>query len=88
MAADLRETPVTVNMLLPGGATRTGMVPAEYAPGPAGQTGPRNFLEPEIMGPPIVWLASAAASEVRDERIIAANFGQWLRDKRRPVTGN
>src|SRR5215469_16929362 len=60
MAADLRETPVTVNMLLPGGATSTGMVPADYAPGP------RNLLEPEIMGPPIVWLASAAASGVRD----------------------
>ena len=90
MAADLRETPVTVNMLLPGGATRTGMVPAGYAAAPAGQAtgpaaGPRNFLEPEIMGPPIVWLASAAASGVRDERIIAAEFGQWLRGKR--ITG-
>ena len=83
MAADLRETPVTVNMLLPGGATRTGMVPAEHATGSAAR--PRSFLEPDIMGPPIVWLASAAASEVRDERIIAANFGQWLRDKR--ITG-
>jgi len=79
MAADLRETPVTVNMLLPGGATRTGMVPTEYA------AGPRNLLEPDIMGPPVVWLASAAASGVRDERIIAAEFGQWLRDKR--ITG-
>ena len=34
MAADLRGTPVTVNMLLPGGATRTGMVPDEHAAGP------------------------------------------------------
>jgi gluconate 5-dehydrogenase len=66
-------------MLLPGGATRTGMVPTEYA------AGPRNLLEPDIMGPPVVWLASAAASGVRDERIIAAEFGQWLRDKR--ITG-
>jgi len=74
MAADLRETPVTVNMLLPGGPTRTGMVPAEYG------AGPRSFLEPDIMGPPIVWLASAAASGVRDERIIAAEFVMRLRD--------
>jgi gluconate 5-dehydrogenase len=73
MAADLRETPVTVNMLLPGGAIRTGMVPEEYG------TGPRSFLRPDIMGPPIVWLASAAASGVRDERIIAAEFDLWLR---------
>jgi NAD(P)-dependent dehydrogenase (short-subunit alcohol dehydrogenase family) len=77
MAADLQGTPVTVNVLLPGGATRTGMVPAEHAAGAA------NLLEPEIMGPPVVWLASAAASGVRDERIVAAGFAQWLRDRGR-----
>ena len=44
MAADLRGTPLTVNMLLPGGATRTGMVPDEHA------TGPRQLLEPQIWG--------------------------------------
>jgi NAD(P)-dependent dehydrogenase (short-subunit alcohol dehydrogenase family) len=66
MAADLRGTPVTVNVLLPGGATRTGMVPAEEAN--------RDLLEPEIMCPPIVWLASAAADEVHDERIVATEF--------------
>jgi NAD(P)-dependent dehydrogenase (short-subunit alcohol dehydrogenase family) len=71
MAADLRGTPVTVNVLLPGGATRTGMLPS------ADETGaplPPNLLEPEIMGPPIVWLASAEASGVHDERIVAAEF--------------
>ncbi len=35
MAADLRGTGVTVNMLLPGGATRTGMVPPAGPGGPA-----------------------------------------------------
>jgi NAD(P)-dependent dehydrogenase (short-subunit alcohol dehydrogenase family) len=69
MAADLRGTPVTVNTLLPGGATRTGMVPAEHA------AAIPNLLEPEIMGAPIVWLASAEASGVHDERIVAAEFG-------------
>ena len=69
MAADLRGTPVTVNLLLPGGATRTGMLPPEAAQVP-------NLLEPEIMGPPIVWLASAEASGVHDERIVAAEFQQ------------
>ena len=48
MAADLRGTPVTVNVLLPGGAIRTGMVPAEHA------AAIPNLLEPEIMGPPII----------------------------------
>lgn len=72
MAADLRGTPVTANMLLPGGATRTGMVPDEHA------AGPRPLLEPEIMGPPIVWLASAEAAGVTDERIVATEFKEWL----------
>jgi gluconate 5-dehydrogenase len=77
MAADLGGTPVTVNLLLPGGATRTGMVPDPHA------AGLRNLLEPEIMGPPIVWLASAEASQVNDERIVAAEFEQWLDDRRK-----
>jgi gluconate 5-dehydrogenase len=72
MAADLRGTPVTANLLLPGGATRTGMVPDDHA------AGPRGLLEPEVMGPPVVWLASAAAAGVTGERIVAAEFGQWL----------
>ena len=75
MAADLRDTPVTVNMLLPGGATRTGMVPDEHA------AEPRHLLEPEVMGPPIVWLASAAAAGVTDERIVATEFEEWLTDR-------
>ena len=82
MAADLDGTPVTVNLLLPGGATRTGMVPY---PGAAGPGKPRNLLEPEIMGPPIAWLASAEASGVTDERIVATEFEQWLSDRRRAV---
>jgi gluconate 5-dehydrogenase len=80
MAADLSGTPVTVNVLLPGGATRTGMLPAEHA------AGLRNLLEPEIMGPPITWLASAAADGLRDHRIVAAEFDQWLAG-RRPAGG-
>jgi gluconate 5-dehydrogenase len=71
-------------MLLPGGATRTGMVPdpATVGPAPAGPGAPRNLLEPEIMGPPIAWLASAEASGVTDERIVATEFSQWLSDRR------
>jgi NAD(P)-dependent dehydrogenase (short-subunit alcohol dehydrogenase family) len=72
MAADLRGTGVSVNMLLPGGATRTGMVPEDGAPG-------RSLLDPAIMGPPIVWLASADADGVHDERLVATEFGGWLR---------
>ncbi|HEY0934994.1 MAG TPA: SDR family oxidoreductase [Trebonia sp.] len=76
MAADLRDTPVTVNLLLPGGATRTGMVPDADAARPG------RLLEPEIMGPPITWLASPEAAGVHDERITAAEFGPWLAARR------
>src|SRR5262249_52740689 len=75
MAADLRGSGVTVNLLLPGGATVTGMLPED-----ARQDG-RTFLEPAVMGPPIVWLASEAATGVHDERITAADFDTWLRDR-------
>jgi hypothetical protein len=40
-----------------------------------------GFLEPAVMGPPIVWLASADAAGVHDERIVAAEFDRWLRDR-------
>ena len=75
MAADLRGTGVTVNLLLPGGATVTGMLPRDAVPG--GQA----FLEPAVMGPPIVWLASDEAAGVHDERIVAVDFERWLRDR-------
>ncbi len=73
MAADLADTPVMVNLLLPGGATDTGMVP-EDTPAEARE----RLLDPAIMGPPIIWLASPAAVGVHDERIVAAEFEQWL----------
>jgi len=75
MAADLRDTGVTVNLLLPGGATVTGMLPLDAVPEGHG------FLEPAVMGQPIVWLASEEAAGVHDERIVAADFERWLRDR-------
>jgi NAD(P)-dependent dehydrogenase (short-subunit alcohol dehydrogenase family) len=73
MAADLADSPVTVNLLLPGGATDTGMIPGD-TPAEARE----RLLDPAIMGPPIVWLASPAAAAVHDERIVAAEFERWL----------
>jgi gluconate 5-dehydrogenase len=80
MAADLRGTGVTVNLLLPGGATATGMIPAQS---PA-QSPPQNMtlLDPAVMGPPIGWLASTEAAGVHDERIVATEFEPWLRTRR------
>jgi len=73
MAADLAGTTVTVNILLPGGAAATGMIPDDLPP----ETRAR-LLDPAIMGPPIVWLASDEAEGVHDARIVAADFENWL----------
>jgi len=73
MAADLTGSPVTVNLLLPGGATDTGMIPDDT---PAEVR--ERLLDPAIMGPPIIWLASPAAAMVHNERIVASEFEQWL----------
>jgi NAD(P)-dependent dehydrogenase (short-subunit alcohol dehydrogenase family) len=73
MSADLAETPVRVNMLLPGGATATGMVPDNS---PSGAR--TSLLDPAIMGRPIVWLASSEADDVHGERIVAKDFETWL----------
>jgi NAD(P)-dependent dehydrogenase (short-subunit alcohol dehydrogenase family) len=73
MAADLAGSPVTANVLLPGGATATGMLPDNVSP-----EARATLLDPAIMGPPIVWLASDEAQGVHDERIIARDFDDWL----------
>src|SRR4051812_12390659 len=73
MAADLTGSPVTVNILLPGGATATGMIPDDVPPGMR-----EHLLPADVMAAPIRWLCSPAAAGVHDERIVAREFGDWL----------
>jgi NAD(P)-dependent dehydrogenase (short-subunit alcohol dehydrogenase family) len=73
MVEDLRPYGVTVNLLLPGGATATGIVPSEVSPQIRG-----GLLRPEIMGAPAVFLASAEAHGLTGERIVAKDFNAWL----------
>ena len=65
-AQDLHGTGVTVNALLPGGATLTGMIP---------DTMPASFrstlLDPAIMVPPLLWLISSAADALSGCRVTA-----------------
>ncbi|HYB48949.1 MAG TPA: SDR family oxidoreductase [Streptosporangiaceae bacterium] len=68
MAADLAGTGIDVNLLLPGGATRTGMAP-DSVPDDG-----RTWLDPAIMGPPICWLASRISDGLTDQRIVATDF--------------
>ena len=71
MAADLAGTTVTVNILLPGGATATGMIPDEVSAEMR-----ERLLDPAIMGPPIVWLCSQDATGVHNQRIVATEFNR------------
>jgi len=65
-AQDLAGTGVTVNSLLPGGATATGMVPESIA-----TEARRHLLDPEVMVPPLLWLVSEAEDEVTGARMVA-----------------
>ena len=84
MAADLRPFGVTCNLLAPGGATATEMIPETIPDGIRSQ-----LLPPEIMGEPIVFLASEEAEGVTGERITAADWDSWLAEfrKRRASPG-
>ena len=45
-----------------------------------------NLLDPSIMGPPIVWLASPDAAGVHDQRIIARDFDDWLQAREKATS--
>ena len=72
MAQDLASSGITVNMLLPGGATDTGMVPEEF---PASMR--EQLLSPDVMAEPILFLCSDEAKGVNDLRIVAKDFTRW-----------
>lgn len=73
MAEDLRPYGIAVNVLLPGGATQSGMIPDEVPPEH------RSAMLPAgVMGPPAVFLASSEADGLTGARIVAKDFDTWL----------
>lgn len=72
MTEDLKPYGIHVNLLLPGGATLTGMIP-DSVPDQVRS----KLLPPSIMGPPIVFLASDEAEGLSGERIEASKWEQW-----------
>ncbi len=73
-AHDLAGTGVTVNALLPGGATLTGMIP-DSVPDQLRMA----LLDPSIMVPPLLWLASPDSDGITGRRIVAT---KWRTDQR------
>jgi NAD(P)-dependent dehydrogenase (short-subunit alcohol dehydrogenase family) len=68
-AQDLEGTGITVNALLPGGATRTGMVPDSVS-----EKAKSEMLDPSIMVPPLLWLVSQEADGFTGRRLVAAKW--------------
>ena len=71
-AQDLAGSGVTVNALLPGGATATGMIPKSFP-----DDARSKLLDPAVMVPPLLWLASTKSDGVTGKRFVAA---QWRDD--------
>jgi len=68
-AQELAGSGVTVNALLPGGATLTGMIPEHVDPALKAK-----LLDPGIIIPPLLWLASTVSDGVTGMRF---NASQW-----------
>jgi 3-oxoacyl-[acyl-carrier protein] reductase len=68
-AQDLEGTGVTVNALLPGGVTLTGMVP-ETVP----EQAKAAMLDPSVVVPPLLWLVSPEADGMTGRRLVATKW--------------
>ena len=72
-AQELAGTGVTLNVLLPGGATNTGMIPDSFP-----ESRRKDLIDPQVMGPPAVYLAADEAREINGQRIVAI---EWVAPK-------
>jgi len=72
MAKDLDGTGVTVNVLVPGGITNTGMIPEGSG------FAREDMIQPGVMSAPLNWLVSEAASEVNGRRFLAVHWDAAL----------
>lgn len=67
-AGDLKDTGVTVNAFLPGGAADTAMIPAVSRPDRS------TLVKPSVMAAPIVWLASKDSDGITGRRFIGKDW--------------
>jgi NAD(P)-dependent dehydrogenase (short-subunit alcohol dehydrogenase family) len=71
-AKELEGSGVTMNSLIPGGATNTAFVPDAY------RAKARHMLEPEVMKAPIVWLMSDLSDGATGGRYVAKEWDAKL----------
>jgi len=82
-AADLADTGIDVNVLLPGGATDTDLLP----PSPNKKGADGNLLPPDVMRAPALWLCSDASNGISGARYIARLWEEGNPDAARDDTG-
>lgn len=70
-AQELMEARIRVNILLPGSAANTGMVPASTP-----VSVQARLLKPEVMQAPAVFLASDASQDLTGRRLIAKEWSE------------
>lgn len=68
LAAELAGTGVTVNTLIPGGPADTAQVPDDLG------IDRSKLLRPEVLVPPVVWLAGEEADAVSSRRFSASHW--------------
>ncbi|MGE3643663.1 MAG: SDR family NAD(P)-dependent oxidoreductase [Beijerinckiaceae bacterium] len=71
----LAGTPVTMNILVPGGPANTALLPDNTGMDRA------KIIQPPVMGPPIVFLASPEAADFNGKRFIALMWDSSLPGK-------
>lgn len=77
MSEDLKEFGITVNILLPGGATETGMIPEEHKEEIKKHI---HLMKPDIMDEATLFLASDESDGISGQRIVASRFNEWKMD--------
>jgi NAD(P)-dependent dehydrogenase (short-subunit alcohol dehydrogenase family) len=71
IAQDLEGSGVTANVLVPGGAANTNLIPDGAFDRP-------KLIQPDVMGVPAVWLASHASDGFNGRRLIAYHWDESL----------
>jgi NAD(P)-dependent dehydrogenase (short-subunit alcohol dehydrogenase family) len=72
LAQELDGTGVTANVLVPGGAANTRLVPPRAVPDRS------VLIAPEVMVPPLLWLCSHESDGVNGQRFIGARWDTKL----------
>jgi len=72
MSRELEGTGVTANVLVPGGASDTNILPPDTPFDRAA------LIRPDVMQDPVVWLASDASQEISGRRFIARDWDESL----------